>query len=115
MSALEQYKKLLGQISQAKKWGSHLTTTGRDGKCGVIHSVSANPSLCNQYSTGGKNYWDCKEETSEAFQRKLNEVIAKHLKSHIDEAVSLMQAEADKFKSDAKAEYKALFDEEIAA
>ena len=115
MSALEKYKKIVGEINKAKSWRKHLSATGRNGERGVIHSINANPSICLQYSTGGKNYWECKEETGEVFLRHLNDAISKNLSKHIDEALAAMQADADKCKDEAKQEYANLFGEDLAA
>lgn len=115
MSALEKYKKITCEINKAKSWRKHLTATGRQGDRGMVSSIGANPSICLQYTTGGKNYWDCKEETGEMFVRELNEAISKNLSKHIDEAMAAMQAEADKCKDEAKKEYASLFGEEMAA
>ena len=115
MSALEKYKKIVAEINKATNWRKHLTATGQNNERGVISSIGANPSLCLQYTTGGKNYWDCKEETGEMFLRYLNEAISRSLSKHIDEAMASMQAEADKCKDEAKQEYVRLFDENLAA
>ena len=113
MSALNDYKATLYQIGRAKKCQAHLTASGRNGDRCQNHSIGANPTLCLQYTTGGQNYWECKDETSEMFLKHLNNSIAKSLGRHIDEALLAKEAEAMKYKEAAKAEYLGLFGEEL--
>ena len=115
MSALANYKKIAEEIARARSWGKHLSASGRGGERAIISSIGADPSICIQYSTGGKNYWDCKEETGEMFRKRLNTAFSKRLGECINEAIAALQTEQNKFKAEAMAEYKTLFNEELAA
>ena len=108
---LTKYKAMKASIDRAKGWQKHLSATSRTGDRPQVTSIGAAPTVCIQYTTGGKNYWDAKEEAGEVFLKHLNELIAAELGSLTERAIGKMEADLDKLRDAAKAEYLALFGE----